>query len=69
MKKGFSREERIQQIKDCGQSIIDNAETIVGDFEYPIGTKITIDIPMQEVPTIRAERSFYAEGMIKRFET
>jgi len=67
-RKAFSREERIQQIKECGQSIIDNAETIAGDFEYPIRTTITIDIPVQELPTIKAERSFYAEGMIERLE-
>ena len=66
--KPFSRAERIQQIKECGQSIIDNAETIAGDFEYPIGTKIIIDIHTNEVPTIKAERSFYAEGMIKRIK-
>ena len=65
--KAFSREERIQQIKDCAQSIIDNAEAIMGDFEYSLGTKIIIDIPVQELPTIKAERSFFAEGVIEKF--
>ena len=27
----YSRDELIQQIKNCGQSIIDNAESILGD--------------------------------------
>lgn len=28
------REEMIQRIKDCGQYIIDNAETILGEEKY-----------------------------------
>ena len=60
----FSREERIKQLKDCGQSIIDNAERIASDFKYPIGVKVIIDIQPHEVPTITAERNFYAEKFI-----
>ena len=60
----YSREERIQQIKDCGQSLIDNAESIVADFRYPGGMKVTIDIAINKIPTITAERCFYAESFI-----
>ena len=35
------KEEIIQNIKDCGQSLIDNAENIVGDYKYARGFTIT----------------------------
>ena len=31
------KEKIIQNIEDCGQSLIDNAETIVGDYKYAKG--------------------------------
>ena len=31
------KETIIQNIKDCGQSLIDNAENIVGDYKYARG--------------------------------
>ena len=34
------REELIEHIKACGQSIIDNAEKIVGDYKFDAGTYI-----------------------------
>lgn len=30
----FKREDLIQNIKDCGQSLIDNAEKIAADYKY-----------------------------------
>ena len=30
----LTREDIIQNIKDCGQSLIDNAETMVGDYKF-----------------------------------
>jgi len=54
-----SREARIQQIKDCGQTIIDDAEKIYGDFKYPIALRITIDVAGREMPTINVDRQFY----------
>lgn len=35
------KEEFIQNIKDCGQAIIDNAEKIAGDFKYMADVTIT----------------------------
>ena len=46
----FKREERIKQLKSCGQSIIDNAEKIVSDVSYPLNTKIIIDMKANEMP-------------------
>ena len=61
----YSREERIKQLKDCGQSIIDNAENIVADFKYPSGINVTIEIRPHEVPIITTQRGFYAEGFVE----
>lgn len=33
----FKREDLIQNIKDCGQSLIDNAEKIAADYKYRCG--------------------------------
>ena len=30
----FTREQIIQNIKDCGQSLIDNAEKMIGDYQF-----------------------------------
>lgn len=30
----LTREQIIQNIKDCGQSLIDNAEKMIGDYQF-----------------------------------
>lgn len=62
----FKREERIKQLKSCGQSIIDNAEKIVSDVRYPLNTKIIIDMKANEMPIIVYERSFISESLLER---
>ena len=62
----FKREERIKQLKSCGQSIIDNAEKIVSDVRYPLNTKIIIDMKPNEMPIIVYERSFIPESLLER---
>lgn len=62
----FKREERIKQLKSCGQSIIDNAEIIVSDVRYPLNTKIIIDMKANEMPIIVYERSFISESLLER---
>lgn len=62
---GYTKEQRIQQIKDCGQSIIDNAESIYGDYKYPTDLKITIDLPCNQHPTIQTVKSFVPEQLIE----
>lgn len=60
------KEERIQQIKDCGQSIINNADSIYGNYEFPQGLKIIIDMPIKGAPTITLERNFAPECFVER---
>lgn len=64
------RKELIQRIKDCGQSIIDNAEKIYGDYEYSLGLTIIChpfgDIINQDAPRIVIEREFTPEKFIER---
>lgn len=66
MSKLTSREERIQQLKDCGQDIINKAEEIVGMYEYPIDIKVIIDVACGQPPIIKAERSFVSKEFIER---
>ena len=40
----YTYEELLDQIKHCGQSIIDNAENILGNERYFTGVTVTFDI-------------------------
>lgn len=68
---GRSKEKFIQNIKDCGQSLIDNAEKIYNDYEYSGGLTITCYITEsygnRDVPKIMIEQEFYPEKFIKRY--
>ena len=59
----------IQNIKDCGQALIDNAEKIVNDYQYRQGITITcyVDDP-ERAPYINIETEFVPENIIQRFE-
>lgn len=63
----YSRDELIQQIKNCGQSIIDNAESILGDERYFMRLNVSFDILRlkAEVSSIEIKREFTPE---KEFE-
>lgn len=66
----MTREELIQNIKDCGQSIIDNAENIFGDYTYGSGLTITC-CPFNnncEAPRIVVERIFIPENIVERYK-
>lgn len=67
MKHG-SKEELIQNIKDCGRSIIDNAEKIANDYKYEARVTITC-YPnfIDEPPHIVVETEFYPEKTIERY--
>lgn len=61
------KEEIIQNIKDCGQSLIDNAENIVSDYKYTRGFTITCYVgERDEAPYISVDTSFYPEKLIER---
>ncbi len=58
----MTREEFVQQIKDCGQSIIDNAEKIYNHFDYPTnGVEIRAIVSKNATPVITVENAFIPE--------
>ena len=55
-------EQLIEKVKNCGQSIIDNAESIVGDVKYQTDIDIMINIPMSgELPEITSTSRWIPE--------
>lgn len=59
----------IQNIKDCGQSLIDNAEKILNDYKYRQGLVITCYVDeVDGAPYINIEEEFVPENIVKRFE-
>ena len=67
MTKNNWKEELIQNIKDCGQSLIDNAEKMVSDYEYPCDLIITCYVDERDrSPYISIDRYIIPENFIKR---
>lgn len=64
------RKEVIQNIKDCGQSLIDNAEKIVGDYKYQVhGLTITCYVDEEDrFPTIEVNTKFLPEKLVERWQ-
>lgn len=61
------REEIVQNIKDCGQSLIDNAEKIVSNYKYAKDFTITCHVnERDEAPYISVDVDFYPEKWIER---
>lgn len=63
----MSREELIQNIKDCGQSLIDNAERISNDYKYL--SDITIECYVSkrdQSPYISVTTEFIPENFFER---
>lgn len=59
----------IQNIKDCGQALIDNAEKIVNNYQYRQRIYITCYVDEDEMaPYISIDTEFVPENIIKRFE-
>lgn len=66
MKKDW-KEEIIQNIKDCGQSLIDNAEKIVSDYKYAKDFTITCYVNERDgAPYISVDTEFYPENFVER---
>lgn len=65
----FDREQRVAQLKICGQSIIDNAERIYNDFKYSADLEIIISVASREPPIITVKRSFYPETLIESLQS
>ena len=67
----YSRNELIDQIKHCGQSIIDNAESILGNERYFESITIIFDINRNKscLPDIQVQRRFIPELEIEDLKT
>ena len=67
----MKREDFVQHIKDCGQSLIDNAENIYNNYKYPNGLTIICYITEydgnRDIPKITIEQNFYPEKFIERY--
>ncbi len=63
----YTYEELIKQIKDCGQSIIDNAENILGDNRYflTLNVNFTISRSKEQIPDIEIKRTFIPEKEVE----
>lgn len=63
------REELIEHIKTCGQSIIDNAEKIAGDYKFDIGTYIELHVGnCDEAPYISVTKDFIPERFVENID-
>ena len=69
-KRLYSRNELINQIKHCGQSIIDNAESILGNERYFESITIIFDINRDKncIPDIQIQRRFIPESEIENIK-
>ena len=57
----YTKEQIIQNIKNCGRVLIDNAENIADNYEFPRNDIIITCYPSieDEVPYINVSRNFY----------
>lgn len=63
------REEIIQNIKDCGQSLIDNAESMVGSYKYLGEVTITCYVSERDnLPNIEVSNHLYPEKTMERYK-
>lgn len=60
------REEGIRQIKEIGESLILNAESIVGTEKYLCNVCIRIKIEPGTIPGIDISRTFLPEGYLEK---
>jgi hypothetical protein len=67
----YSRNELIDQIKHCGQSIIDNAEGILGNERYFESITVIFNINRSRnwMPDIQIQRRFIPELEIEDLKT
>lgn len=67
--KEFNKEFYIKRVKDAGESLIKNAESIVGDEKYLCDLQIIVDLGIidEEIPNIEIRRQFYPEKTIEKW--
>lgn len=63
------KEEIIQNIKDLGQSLIDNAENMVGNYKY-LGEIIITCYPNERdnFPYIEVSNTLHPESTVERYK-
>lgn len=65
----LTKEEIIENIKDIGQSLIDNANKMVPDYKYFKDITITCYAnETSEAPYISVDTSFIPENFIERYK-
>ena len=64
----MTTEKIVETIKQCGQSIIDNAENIAGDYKFQTYLDISIKIPAtnDEIASISIDTEFLPEGYFEK---
>lgn len=62
----FSKEQRIQQLVDCCESIKANAADYIGNEEYSRGLTVSIVMECREFPYIKLERECLPSAAINR---
>lgn len=65
----MSKEETVLRIKEAAQSIIDNAESIVGDEKTRTNISITIDVNnVDQLPIVNINKELIPEGFLNRIK-
>lgn len=65
----MSKEETVLRIKEAAQSIINNAESIVGDEKTRTNISITIDINnIDQLPIVNITKELIPEGFLNRMK-
>lgn len=61
------REERVQQLKDCGRFLIEKAETLYGEYLSQESLRIVIEMKRLELePKMTVERNIVPDTFIER---
>lgn len=64
-----AQQKAVEMIRAAGQSIIDNAETIAGGYEYQIDLDIMIRLGnLSEAPKITVTQEYIPERWVERRE-
>lgn len=62
----MTREDFVEQVKACGQSVIDNADKIYNNFQYSSnGVEIMICVNRECIPEITVVNRFLPETFIE----
>lgn len=65
----MSKEETVLRIKEAAQSIINNAESIVGDEKTRTNISITIDVNnIDQLPIINITKELIPESFLSRMK-